>query len=218
MKNLKNILTACFLLTIIVNTQGQNNANTSLNYSGIFNVSWQPSIPFGSQKEWIENTSFSGGSFEGLGFVSDNVAIGGEFSWNYTYKKFDSKTYEFDSKNYEAALTGVQHRSSSIIPFLIKGYYYFDASSQIKPYFGIGLGMANQQNKFLIGIHSTQETQWGFSSTAELGANFLLSPESNIGMFAAVKYSYSNIKLTTLEDNNISRLNFNLGMSFLMYD
>lgn len=182
-----------------------------------YNISWQISTPLSGMKDWIDNTSLAGMHFEGLGFLDQNIALGGEISYNYFYKKIDQSTWYFDKENYEGAITGTQFRSSLMLPILVKGYYYINSTSIVKPYAGLGAGVAYMRNDMLIGVHTLEEDLWGFSSNAEVGANILpVGGTGRVGFQVAVKYNYANINSAAIKTNNINRLNYNVGITFVL--
>ncbi|MDI1353800.1 MAG: hypothetical protein PSX36_02695 [bacterium] len=183
--------------------------------TGRYSILWQPTIPLAGTKEWIDVGTWSGVSFEGLGFLQDGIAIGGEISHNWTYKRFDEATYNFSATGFEGAVTGVTYRSSRMVPILLKAFYYIDAGGPLQPYVSIGAGTLYNENSFTVGMHYMQEDNWGFCANAELGADYIF-PGSNIGTHLSAKYNYANINSVLNTNNNLSRINFCLGITFIV--
>lgn len=189
-------------------------ADEDYNYpGGFFNITWQSAIPLGGLNDFLDKTTFNGINFEGVRFLEEHIAVGGEISSNYSYKRYDNATYSLDMDNVEGALNGIQHRSVKLVPILVKGYYYFMSKGTVKPYVALGAGLGYMKNELTIGMYHLEENNWGFSSSAEAGANIMFG---NKGIQAGVKYNYSNINSVAIEKNDISRVVFNLGFSFLL--
>jgi outer membrane protein W len=195
--------------------KAQEKSAAPFSSSGMFFISGQPSVPLSGGKDWIDVGTWGGISFEGFGFVTPNIGIGGEISNSVSNKKFNEATYNFNGSKFEGAVTGSQYRASRMLPVLLKGYYYFNTEGSLKPFLSLGMGMAYSEYYVTAGMYELRENEWGFSANGTFGADYIF-PESNVGIHTALKYNYSNIPSNLNPSNNISWLAFNLGVTFVL--
>jgi len=95
MNDLKHIIMkyiVTILVSLFISAAGYTQALFSIDYTMSFGV--------GETHDYINNPSFRGMTFEGRGFVSDNVSIGGLFTWTTFYEKLGGATFTYENTTY----------------------------------------------------------------------------------------------------------------------
>jgi len=84
----------------------------------IYTIDYSMGFGTGDMGKYIGSASFRGFTFEGRGFVTDNVTIGGLFNWSTFYEEQRGATYEEGT----LTVTGNQYRYINSSCFFI-GHY-----------------------------------------------------------------------------------------------
>ena len=153
----------------------------------------------------VNNASFRGGSFEGRGFVSDQISVGGWISWEVFKERLDNVTYNGNGVD----VTGTQVRYINMLPILVTSHYYMGDFAEVTPYFGGGLGAYRSLQRTEIGLVAFSNDNWHFGFAPEIGAFLPLSYSSGLNL--AVKYHVA----TKTKGSSYSYLSFMIGLAWL---
>jgi len=190
------------LLTLIITFTGY----TVYSQTSLWNLNYEISFTTGETGDFISTTSFRGGAIEGRGFVSDNISIGGWFSWEVFNEKIEAATYNLDGID----ITGVQVRYLNIIPLLVTGHYYFGDLDGPTPYLGLGTGAYKIEARREMGLIAIVDSNWHYGFTPEFGAFIPISYD--VGLNLSVRYTYA---IKTNNSINYSYLSLAIGLAFL---
>jgi len=167
------ILSAAIMLSVT----GYSQSLYSLNY----NVSFSS----GETAKFIQNTSFRGFTFEGRGFISEQVSIGGLFNWSTFYEKLAGAEYTRGT----ATVTGNQYRYINAFPMLFQAHYYLqDDEYEPRVYMGGGVGPYIINQRVNIGVWTANEDNWHFGISPEVGLLFPVSMTTSFNL--SVRYHY----------------------------
>lgn len=166
MKYLVTII-AAFLLTIV--TQSQS----------LYTLNYTMSFGLGETGDYISKPSFRGLSFDGRGFLTDQISLGGYFSWTTFFEERANDIYTDGT----ATLTGTQYRYINAFPILLQGHYYL-GTDEYEPrfYFGAGLGTYKMIQRTDIGVWSIEENHWHFGMSPEVGLLYPVGMSSQLNI------------------------------------
>jgi len=164
---------AALLLTISVYSQGLY----TLNYTMGFGVS--------STSDYINNPSFRGMTFEGRGFVTDNLSVGGLFNWTTFYEELGGASFTQEN----VTITGTQYRYINAFPLLVQAHYYF-SEDEYEPrfYLGVGTGAYKMVRRTNIGVWSHEFNKWQYGVSPEIGLLFPVGMDSKFNL--SFRYHY----------------------------
>ena len=198
----KIYLTALLLIGLIVSGNAQS----------YWAINWDISTGLGDTGNFVEGINFRGVSIDGRGFVNENLSIGGFFSWNALYdKKSDMEPFEFSGDDYKGNISGTQSNYLNVFPVLLTGHYFFDTGSDVRPYFGIGLGTVYTEQRTDFGLLSFYDDSWGFGAQPEFGV-YLPLGLSGGGLNLALRYLYGS---SGGDLDSLSMLTFAIGFAFM---
>jgi hypothetical protein len=152
----------------------------------IYSIDYSMGFGTGDMGKYIGSASFRGFTFEGRGFVTDNVTIGGLFNWSTFYEEQRGATYEEGT----LTVTGNQYRYINAFPLLVQGHYYL-GEDEYSPriYLGGGLGAYKINKRTEVGTWALEERKWHFGVSPEVG---ILLPVSMTTMFnISMRYHYA---------------------------
>ena len=136
---------------------------------GLWSYTYDIAIPFGESKDFTNPTSFRGLSISGQGFVTEKLAIGGQFTWNTFYEK-TARVQEIDFVNNEGerqvgAIAGTQFRYINSFPLLVTARYFNKnpVFENFAFFGGLGVGTSIIKRRVEIGIVAIDETKWHFT-------------------------------------------------------
>lgn len=195
---MKYIVTVIAVAFLTIATQSQ----------GLYSLTYTMGFNAGESADYISNASFRGFSFDGRGFISDQVSIGGFFNWQTFYQELAGETYVDGT----STVTATQYRYINAFPILLQAHYYLGTDEyEPRAYFGAGLGTYKVEKRTDIGVWSVEDDHWHFGMSPEVG---LLYP---VGMG-----SYFNINLKYHYvfgvDDSIDYSWFGLGVGFAWGD
>lgn len=137
-----------------------------------WSFNYHMSFATGEQQDFIDDPSFRGMSIDGRGFITDNISVGGSFSWEVfdeIKRDLPPSTLPTDQDNVVAEVTGVQYRYLNTLPLLVNGHFYLGSDGSARPYFGLGIGASYVDERTDIGLISIQGKKWGFAVQPEVG-------------------------------------------------
>jgi len=167
----------------------------------IWKLTYDVGIPFADTKEFTDQASWRGLTFDFDRFVGDNLAVGMGFSWSTFVEKEPDSYYERE----ELLLHGTQVRYNNNIPLTVKIAYYKPVSN-LDIFGSLGVGTAWQETRREIGTFAFVGSYWQFALVPELG---VLIPAGQSNVTARVRY-VSGFK--TDNAPALSYLSFGLGL------
>ncbi len=152
---------------------------------GLYTLNYTMGFSVGSTSEYISSASFRGMTFEGRGFVSDNVSIGGLFTWTTFYEKLGGASFTQDN----ATLTGIQYRYINAFPILFQAHYYLQTDPYApRVYLGAGTGAYKMVRRTNICVWSHEYNQWQYGISPEVGLLFPIGMDSQFNL--SFRYHY----------------------------
>jgi len=135
----------------------------------MFAVYYNVAIPFSGTRDFTDDFSWWGFSFDFRQRLVPNVALGVSFEW----QGFDETTRETVTFG-AVTVTGTQLRESTSFPLLATGHYYLrDAPDGLLPFVGGGIGAYRVNRTLDIGptVRFT-DAEWLFGFAPEVGVSF----------------------------------------------
>ena len=175
---------------------------------------YEMSFAVGEQKDYIEKGSFRGFGLDGRGFVSDNISIGGAFSWEVFYevkRNLPPEPFNVDIDNVDGVITGTQYRYINTLPIMVNSHYYLGSDGEARPYFGLGLGTSYVEQRTDIGLVSITGKKWGFAVQPEIGVMIPFGL-SGTGANIAARFRYTT---ETVDTSPISFFTLAVGLGFM---
>ena len=169
----------------------------------IWKMTYDVGFPFSSTKEYADQVSWRGVSFDVDRFVNDNLAVGLGFAWSVFLEKEADSYYERDL----ILLHGTQVRYINNIPMMARISWY-QPMDMFEPYFSLGIGTAWQETRREMGLFSSTGNYWHFALAPELG---LVMPVGNSYINAKVKYTHG---FETSNGPALSYLSVGLGFAW----
>ena len=158
----------------------------ALSYAqSLYSFDYTMSFGTGKTGDYIQNPSFRGITFEGRGFIDDNVSLGGLFTWSTFYESLSGETYTQGT----ATLTGNQYRYINAYPMLFQAHYYM-GNDDLEPrlYLGGGTGAYRINQRVDFGVYSVEERNWHFGFSPEVGLLVPVSFDSYLNV--SFRYHY----------------------------
>lgn len=179
-----------------------------------WSFNYEMSFGLGEQKEFIESGSFRGFSLDGRGFLTDNISVGGSFSWevfNEIRRDLPPQPIDAGIDGVDGLITGVQYRFINTLPIMANAHFYLGQNGLVRPYFGLGLGTSYVDQRTDIGFVTVQGQKWGFALQPEVG---VMIPFGLTGVGANIsgKFRYTTETKETLP---ISFFSLGIGLGFI---
>jgi len=172
---MKYILTAIIAILLTTGSYTQS----------IYTANYTMSFGSGETADFINSASFRGFTFEGRGFVSDEVSLGGLFTWSTFYEKLDGATVSENT----FTLTGTQYRYINAFPLLFQAHYYLGTDEyEPRVYMGGGLGAYKINQRLNVGVWSLEERNWHFGLSPEVGLLLPVSMDTQFNI--SFRYHY----------------------------
>src|SRR5512139_1031055 len=174
----------------------------------LFIANWEISGPIGSFNDYVDDTSFRGGSFESRTFLSKNASIGASFSWNRFSQTYDN--LQVDIPNGMAS--GPVFRNASL--FGIRGIaHYYLGQDVLRPYLGVGVGGVWNYSYQQISDLSTSQDNFNFIVDPEIGLLYWFARGgSSVALNVAFRYTYTTA--TTGRESDAQWLSGVIGVAF----
>ncbi len=199
----KTLLSALIIAGFAMNT----NAQTSY-----WTFSWPISMGIGSTNEYIAKTSFRGISITGESFLTDNISVGGEWSWEvFDEIKRDLPPRELDVDGAKGNISGVEYRFLNTIPIFVNSHYYLGENGALRPYIGMGIGTVYVDQRTDIGFVTIPSKTWRLGVQPEVGV-FIPFGLTGTGVSLKAKYRYAT-KASDVEALNM--FSFGIGFGFM---
>lgn len=179
-----------------------------------FYFNWDINVPL-SNKDWLDQTSTSGGKLGYRVFVGDRkFSVGADFNWA-TYDQYEpTETFQ----NQGGAITTDYFKYVYNYGLTASGQYYFNVGGEDRhffPYAGLGLGANYNEYALYYNIYKDNYKQWGFLARPEAGVLVRFGVRRSLGIMAAVHYDYSTNKSAELNLDNFSSVGFQVGIMLM---
>lgn len=213
MKKIILFLTAVIGCAGLANAQSYSFGN---DMKQIFTLNYQVNVPTGSTKDFISNTSFEGVNFNWAYFVTDNIAVGVDLSYNNYHKNIGKQIYR---PNENLAINAAQYRYTQTFPIKAQVKYFFSQGSYLKGYAGLGLGALSAGQHILVQDLDSWNNNWGFLVAPEVGVLIPFGADSPFGANITAGYNFSTNKSTmgNIEMNNRGSFYCNAGLYFAIF-
>ena len=195
---MKLILTTIAIVVLSLTTYSQ----------ALYSLTYTMSFGSGDLHKYINNTSFRGFTFDGQGFVSDQVSVGGLFNWTTFYEELAGESFTVGT----ATVTGKQYRYINTFPMLLTGHYYFH-TDEYEPrfYVGAGAGAYKIIQRTDAGIWSFEDNYWHFGLSPEVGLLYPVGMDSYFNFNFRYHYAFKT-------SNTIDYSWFGLSVGFAWGD
>ena len=207
------------LSAIILSCAGLANAQ-SYSYGNdmkqVYSINYQMNVPMGSSKDFVSNASFEGVNINWAYFVTENIAVGLDLSYNNYHKSIGQKIYR---PNENMAVNAAQYRYTQIFPIKAQVKYFFSQDRYIKGYAGLGLGALSAGQHIVVQDLGEWHNNWGFLVSPEVGMLIPFGADSPFGANVAAGYNFSTnkSKFAGLDMKNRQSLYFNVGLYVAIY-
>ncbi len=172
---MKYIIATLLVLLVAANAFGQTKITV---------LSYQMSVPDANLENYIDKTSFRGIGFDGRWFKGGSSFTGGlSLAWH-VFNKTTDGTIELEG----STLTGYQNRYVNSFPIMLTGHLYFGNKNSVWMFVGGGVGTYYIIQRFEIGVHSVEESNWNFGACPEIG---LQIPLSEADLYVSGKYNWA---------------------------
>jgi hypothetical protein len=157
-------------------------APVALMGQGIYSITYDMSYAVGSSNDYIDAPSFRGATLiDARGFVSDNVSVGGSFSWHVFYQ---NESGEFNEGN--TTISGQQYRYVNSFPLMATSHYYFGDGSSSTWYAGGGVGVINYEQRTEMGMFYSGDPKWHFGIAPQIGV--LVPMSASVDFHLSLQY------------------------------
>ena len=172
---MKKILIITIFSVIAISAFSQKSL-TAIQYSMGFGT--------GEMHDYISKTSFRGFTIDYRHMVQSNVGVGFDLSWNVFYEELPDDVYE--SGNF--TISGKQWRYSNHFPMLVAADYYYQPSTSVFGFAGLGIGTMYSLQNTDMSTYTFERDAWHFVLAPEIGV--ILEAAPGVGFTLNTKYYY----------------------------
>ena len=182
----------------------------------IYTLNYQTNIPVGSSRDFVSKMSWEGINVNWAYFVTDNITVGLDLSYNNFHEKVGQKIYR---PNANTAINAAQYRYTQTFPIKAQVKYFFSQDRYIKGYAGLGLGALSAGQHIVVQDLGEWHNNWGFLVSPEVGMLIPFGADSPFGANVAAGYNFSTnkSKFAGLDMKNRQSLYFNVGLYVAIY-
>jgi len=175
----------------------------------LFIVNYEISGPVGSFNDYIDETSFRGGSIEFRSFLSLNFSLGMSFSWNRWEETQDLERVSIPN----GMASGPVFRYADMFGVRGLAHYYLLKDSALRPYLGLGIGGAwNYAYQQAADLADSQEN-FNFIVDPEVGLLYWFAQGgTSAALNVALRYTYTTA--TMGREDNAQMLSGIFGVAF----
>jgi hypothetical protein len=149
---------------------------------GVYTMTYDMSLGLGSTGDYISAPSFRGATLiDGRGFITNNVSIGGSFSWHVFTKELEGEFVDGTT-----TLTGKQYRYINSFPVMVTSYYYLGDGSTTTYYAGGGVGVVSYEQRTEMGLYYSGDPKWHFGISPQIGV--LIPMGASVDLHISLKY------------------------------
>jgi outer membrane protein W len=172
---------------------------------GIFALTYNMALPTGSTSDFIGKYSWRGFGVEGRGFVTDNISLGGSFSWNVFFEEALNETHVDGTQS----LTGNFYKYINAYPINFTAHYYFgDYDAKYRFHAGLGIGTAKVNQEVEFGAYQISYNYWHFNIAPDVGVLIPMNYRTNLILSARYNYAFKS------NDTEYGWFGFNIGLAW----
>lgn len=180
----------------------------------VYSINYQVNVPTGSSRDFVSKMSFEGININWAYFVTENMTVGLDLSYNNYHESFGQKVYR---PNENTAINAAQYRYTQVFPIKVQTKYFFTPLSSVQAYAGLGIGALSAGQHIVIQDFDAWNNNWGFLLSPEIGILIPIGIENNWGANIAAGYNWSTNKSTVgnikVDKMQSFYLNFGLYMA-----
>ena len=182
----------------------------------IYSLNWQQSIPVGNSRDFTSKMSFEGINVNWAYFVTDNIAVGLDLTYNNYHEKVGQKIYR---PNANTAVNAAQDRYTQAFPIKVQGKYFSNLPGDVMVYSGLGIGALSAGQHIVIQDIDVWDNNWGFLLSPEVGMLIPLGIDSNWGANITAGYNWSTNKSDVGKIKIVNRqsIDFNIGLYMALF-
>ncbi len=182
----------------------------------IYSVNYQMSTPLGDSRDFISKMSFEGVNLNWAYFVTHNITVGFDVTYNNYHEKFSKSIYR---PNDYTAINAAQYRYTQVFPIKAQVKYFYNPDRCIKPYIGVGIGALSAGEHIIVQDIDSWYNSWGFLLSPEIGALIPFGSRKNYGANVTFGYNWSTNESAfgDIHIKNRSSLYFNIGLYLAIY-
>ena len=169
-------------------------------------VTYDIGLPTSDLKDFTDETSFRGVSFDVRRFINDNVSVGLYLGWQVFKERNNDVLTSLDGSD----IFGTRVDYVNTFPIMATGYYHFGKVEGIRPYAGAGIGTLRSLQRSEIGLFAFENNNWHFGFFPSIGV--LIPVQYDFGFNLGVKYQYA---LGTDDSIDYSYFSFNIGLIWM---
>lgn len=182
----------------------------------IFSINYQVNTPVGSSKDFVSKMSFEGVNINWAYFVTENMTVGLDLSYNNYHEKFGQKIYR---PNENTAINAAQYRYTQVFPIKAQAKYFFASNSMVQPYAGFGIGALSAGQHIIVQDFDAWDNSWGFLLSPEVGVLIPFGYGNNWGANITAGYNWSTnkSKVGNIKVDKMQSFYVNLGLFMALY-
>jgi outer membrane protein W len=204
----KNALIIFFLLTVLAASAQSDYWKTR----NILSFNWEIGLPMNT--DYLTSASLAGANLDYRHFIKDKFSLGIGIHWNTFEEYLSPRVYEKPDGS-QAVYTDLVPQVY-VVPFLLKGHYYFDAGTTIKPYIGLGLGAQYSKQQVFYNIFVSETDNWGFAARPEVGLMYQFK-NANGGLHFNTGFNYATNQNEDFKIDNLKHIGFSIGGWWNLY-
>jgi len=171
-----------------------------------FSATYNMAAPLGNTNDFISKFSPRGFGFEAGAWVSNDISLGFNFSWQGFYEEVPFQTYQVEG----GAISAKSWKYSNVYPLMAVAKYYFGGGSDVEFAGGLGMGTNIIRQNTDFGIWTIEEKHWHFALAPEIDMIYWFNPES--GLTLNFKYMWA-----AKAGNVPAQSYFGIGLGFIWH-
>ena len=182
-----------------------------------YSISYQTNVPIGGTRDFIPNMSFEGININWAYFVTDNVTVGLDLSYNNYTHKVGQKVYRPDANT---AINAAQYRYTQVFPIKVQAKYFMAPFGPgLQAYTGLGIGALSAGEHIIIQDIDVWDNNWGFLLSPEIGVLIPFGADNYWGANITAGYNWSTNKASIggIKFNNRQSFYMNIGLYMALF-
>ncbi len=182
----------------------------------VYSINWQSNVPVGSSRDFISNATVEGININWAYFVTGNLAVGLDVSYNNYHKNIGQQVYR---PNGNTAINAAQYRYTQAFPIKAQAKWFFTPNNFVKAYAGLGIGALSAGQHIVIQDFDAWDNNWGFLMSPEIGVLIPFGYDNNWGANITAGYNWSTNKSTTggIKIDDRQSFYFNAGLYLAIF-
>lgn len=152
-----------------------------------FQATYNMAVPTGNTNDFISKFSPRGFGFEAGGWISNDISLGFNFSWQGFYEEAPFQVYQLGDGS--GAVSAKVWKYSNVYPLMAVAKYYMGTRSDVEFSGGLGMGTNIIRQNTDFGIYTIEDKKWHFALAPEINMIYWFNPES--GLTLNLKYMWA---------------------------